>query len=313
MHAVLLKGQGLTVERPARSTGTAIGVVVSGAALALSLALLARGLGWPLSWPAFAAYVGAGVLITVAGAFAFWTWACITMRYMVGPAGVTIRWGPIRHQIPITRIEAITAGKLEQNPRVRGIGWMGYHVGRGRAGNFESVLFFSTHRTPKEIVYVSTAETAYAISPRDPARFASEIQRFYQAAVGNGEVVDGEPTVERGIVAAHPIWSDRTAQWLVFAGVLVNVVLWGYIFANYPELSNQITIKFPPIGDITTLHSRDEIFKIPAAATSILGLNLVASLLFQPRERAATYLLLTGSVFFQAGFLVAAVVAIVNA
>lgn len=310
---MLLKGQGLTVERPARSVGAAIGVVLCGAALALSMALLARGLGWPTSWPAFAAYVGAGVLIAVAAAFAFWTWACITMRYMVGPSGVTIRWGSIRHQIPITRIEAITAGKLEQDPRVRGVGWMGYHVGRGRAGNFESVLFFSTHKTPKEIVYVSTADTAYAISPRDPARFAAEIQRYYQAAVSAGEVVDGEPTVERDIVAAHPIWSDRTAQALGLLGVLVNVVLWGYIFANFPDLSNQITIEFPPIGDITTLHSRDEIFKIPATATAILGVNMVASLLFQPRERAATYLLLTGSVFFQVAFLVAAVVAIVNA
>jgi len=313
VHAVLLKGQGLTIERPARSTGAAVGIVVSGVALALSMALLARGLGWPTSWPAFTAYVGAGLLIAVAAAFAFWTWACITMRYMVGPAGVTIRWGPIRHQIPITRIEAITAGRLEQNPTVRGIGWLGYHVGRGRAGNFENVLFFSTHRSPQEIVYVSTADTSYAISPRDPARFASEIQRFYQLAVSKGENLDGEPTVERDLVAAHPIWTDRTAQYLALGGVLINLVLWGYIFANYPELSNQITIEFPPIGSITTLHSRDEIFKIPATATAILGLNFVFSLLFQPRERAATYLLLTGSVFFQVAFLVAAVVAIVNA
>lgn len=313
MHTVLLKGQGLTIERPSRSMGAAIGFALCGGALVLSIALLARGLGWPTSWPAFTAYVGAGVLIVVAAAFAFWTWACITMRYMVGPNGVTIRWGPVKHQIPITRIEAITAGKVEQDPHVRGIGWLGYHVGRGRAGNFESVLFFSTHRSPKDIVYVSTAETAYAISPRDPARFASEIQRFYQAAVGNGEVVDGEPTVERDILAAHPIWSDRIAQALVLASVLLNLVLWGYIFASYPSLSNQITIEFPPIGSITTLESRGEIFKIPATATAILGVNFIASLLFQPRERAATYLLLTGSVVFQVAFLVAAVVAIVNA
>ncbi|MEO8456359.1 MAG: PH domain-containing protein [Chloroflexota bacterium] len=310
---MLLKGQGLTIERPARSAGTAIGIIACGLALALAIALLVRGLGWPTSWPAFAAYVGAGVMVVVASAFAFWTWACITMRYTVGPGGVTIRWGPIRHQIPITRIEAITAGRMEQNPRVQGIGWMGYHVGRGRAGNFTDVLFFSTHRSAKDIVYVSTADTAYAISPRDPARFAAEIQRFYQAAVGSGDVADGEPTVERDIVAGHPIWSDRTAQAIAFLAVLVNVVLWGYIFANYPHLSNQITIEFPPIGSITTLHARADIFKIPFAATAILATNMLASLLFQPRERAATYLLLTGSVFFQAAFLVAAVVAIVNA
>ncbi len=293
--------------------GTAVGVVASGAALLLALLLVVRGLGWPTSLPAFIAYAGAGVMMAVAAAFAFWTWCCITMRYIVGPAGVTIRWGPVRHQIPISRIEAITAGRLEQNPRNRGIGWTGYHVGEGRAGDWDRVLFFSTHRTPEEIVYVSTADTAYAISPRDPARFATEIQRFYQAAATQGTGVSREgPSVERDFVASHPIWTDRTAQLLVFLGVVINVALWGYLFGNYPHLNNQITIQFPPIGSITTLHSRDAILKIPATATAILGVNLFASLLFQPRERAATYLLLTGTLFLQLAFLISAVVAILN-
>jgi hypothetical protein len=310
---VLLKGQGLTIERPARSQGTAVGIAASGAALALALVLLLRGLGWPTSFPAFMAYTGAGVMVAVAAAFAFWTWSCITMRYMVGPAGVTIRWGPIRHQIPISHIEAITAGRAEQKPQNRGISWFGYHVGQGRAGAWDRVLFFSTHRTPEEIVYVSTAETAYAISPRDPARFASEIQRFYQKAAQGGVISEHGPSVERDFLASHPIWTDRTAQLLAFVGVLTNVVLWGYIFANYPHLNNQITIEFPPIGDITTLHSRDAILKIPFTASAILGFNFVTSLLFQARERAATYLLLTGTVLIQLAFLIAAVVSIINA
>lgn len=293
--------------------GTAVGVVASGGALALAVLLVVRGVGWPTSFPAFMAYTGAGVMVVVAAAFAFWTWGCITLRYIVGPAGVTIRWGPVRHQIPITRIEAITAGRSEQKPQNRGISWMGYHVGKGRAGPWDRVLFFSTHRTPEEIVYVSTADTAYAISPRDPARFAMEIQRFYQAAAAQGAGVSREgPSVERDFLASLPIWSDRTAQLLVFLGVIINVALWGYIFGNYPNLNNQITIQFPPIGSITTLHSRDAILRIPATATAILGVNLFASLLFQPRERAATYLLLTGTVFLQLAFLIAAVVAILN-
>ena len=114
-------------------------------------------------------------------------------------------------------------------------------------------------------------------------------------------------------MAAHPIWSDRVAQLLMLAALALNVALWAYIFANYPDMSNEITIEFPPIGDITTLHSRDAIFRIPGTASAVLGVNLVASLLFQPRERAATYLLLSGTIFLQVVFWVAAVVAVVNA
>ena len=95
--------------------------------------------------------------------------------------------------------------------------------------------------------------------------------------------------------------------------MLLNLALWGYVFAVYPDLSNEITIEFPPIGDITTLESRDEILKIPGTASVILGVNLLASFVFQPRERAATYLLLSGTALFQVVFWAAAIVAVVNA
>ena len=288
----------------------AIGIAVSGLALALSLALLARGLGWPVSWPQFLAYAGAAVMLAVAAVFAFWTWACATMRYLVSPAGITIRWGPIRHHIPINNIQLMVRGRGEERPQIHGVGWFGYHVGRGEVGDEKRVLFFSTHRVPEEIVYIRTTDAIYAVSPQDPSRFITDAQQAYEAS--HDEEPAG-PLVERDFVAAHPIWSDRTAQLLTLAAIVLNAALWAYIFANYPNMSNEITIKFPPIGDITTLHSRDAIFKIPGTASAILGVYFLASLLFQPRERAATYLLLSGTIFLQVVFWVAAIVAVVNA
>src|SRR3989442_1546543 len=49
VHAVLLKGQGLTIERPARTTGTLVGAGASSIALILALALVLRASGWPVS------------------------------------------------------------------------------------------------------------------------------------------------------------------------------------------------------------------------------------------------------------------------
>ena len=42
-------------------------------------------------------------------------------------------------------------------------------------------------------------------------------------------------------------------------------------------------------------------------------MNLFAALAFQWRERAAAYLLLSGAIFFQVAFWIAAIVAVVNA
>lgn len=286
----------------------AVGAGVSTLAAVLAIALLVRSAGWPISFPQFMAYAGAGMLAVVAALFAFWTWACAGMRYYLDRAGLTIHWGPIRHFVSIDRIEALSAGRGEHRPRISGLSWWGYHVGRGYVEGLGRVLFFSTHRSPEDLVYVRTPDATYALSPQDPGRFIAEARRFQSA---------GKPSrpsgVERHPLSAHPLWSDGIAQTLALAAVLINVALWGYLFAVYPDLNNQITIEFPPLGDIATLHARSEILKIPATATAMLVVNLLAGLAFQRKERAATYLLLSGTIFFQTLFVVAAVIAVINA
>jgi hypothetical protein len=320
VHTVLLKGQslaqGLTIERPVRTTGTVVGVGVSLVALGLALALILRASSWPISFTQFLAYAGAGVLLLLALVFAFWAYGCFTLRYIVDRSGLTIVWGPLKHFVSLDRIQAFVHGRGEHRPKVSGVGWRGYHIGRGYVDEFGRVLFFSTHRAPEELVYIQTAETTYAVSPEDPARFVAQAQRFRQARLPDAEAelaASVRPAVQRGLLAAHPIWADRVAQVLAVLAVLANLTLWGFVFAVYPDLNNQIQIEFPPIGDVTTFQSRSEIFKIPATAAAILVINLVAALGFQWRERAAAYLLLSGAIFFQALFWVAAIIAVVNA
>jgi hypothetical protein len=288
--------------------GTAIGAAASLISLTLALALFLRALGWPVSFTQFIGYVGVGALVGLALLFAFWAYGCFSLRYVVDKTGLTIVWGPLKHFISMDRVQAFVHGRGEHRPKVSGVGWRGYHIGRGYVDEFGRVLFFSTHRAPEELVYVQTADTTYALSPEDPARFVAEAQRFRQSAAPNSK-----PAVQRQLIAAHPIWADRVAQILAVGAVAANVALWGFLFAIYQDLNNEIQIEFPPVGEVTTLHERSEIFKIPGTATAILLANLIAALAFQWRERAAAYLLLSGAIFFQAVFWIAAIVAVVNA
>ncbi|TMB99968.1 MAG: hypothetical protein E6J42_01985 [Chloroflexi bacterium] len=305
---MLLKSQSLTIERPARATGTLIGFGASAAALALAVALFIKAVDWPVSFPQFLAFFGVGVLLLLALAFAFWAYGCLSLRYTMDGSGLTVGWGLMRHFISIETIEKMIPGRGEHRPRVQGLGWWGYHVGRGQVQGLGSVLFFSTHRAPEELVYVQTADAIYALSPLNPERFIASAQRLQKGAL------PVRPSgVERDIVSRHPIWVDRKAQALAMAALLVNLALWGFLFAAYPHLNSEITIEFPPVGDITTLHDRVDILRIPATATAFLAVNLLAALSFQWRERAAAYLLLSGSVFFQALFLAAGAIAVINA
>jgi len=139
-------------------------------------------------------------------------------------------------------------------------------------------------------------------------RFMATAERLRQAGHPNNGL-----TVERRLLAAHPIWSDRLAQGLAGGMALLNVALWGYLFTVYPDLSGQITLQFPPVGDIVDLHSRQEIFKIPGTAAAFLAVNLLAALGLQRHERAVTYFLLGGAALLQVLFWAAAGIAIINA
>jgi len=280
---------------------------LSAIAAVLATALIVKATTWPVSLTQFVAIVSATVLIALAVVFAFWAYACYTLHYTVDRNGLTIAWGTIRHYIPMERIEGLSAGRGEDRPDLWGLSWPGLRVGRALVGGKE-VLFYSTHRSPEEIVYVRTPSATYAVSPQDPARFMAEVERFRQSAKPGGSEI-----VQRDIVGSHPIWADRVAQILALAAVLTNLALWGYVFAVYRDLSPQITIEFPPLGEITEVHSRNELLVIPAAALAVLAVNLVAGLAFQWRERAATYLLLSGSVFLQLLFWVSAGIAVANA
>lgn len=308
MHALLLRGQSLAVERPPRAVGTAVGVALALLALALATALIVRATGWEMVFTQFLAFAGAGVLLLIAGLFAFWAYACFSLRYVMDRTGLTIVWGPLKHFVAADQIAKMVHGRSEHRPRAGGLSWLGYHVGRGEVEGLGEVLFFSTHRGPEELVYVEAGGVTYGLSPRDPVRFIAETQRFLE--VGKPERA---PAVQRALVAAHPIWADRVAQRLASAGILLNVVLWAFVFAVYPSLDNEITIQFPPIGDVTTLQPRSEFLKIPAAATAIVALDVAAALVFQWKERAAAYLLLSGGIFFQVMFWAAALVALKNA
>ncbi|HLB22666.1 MAG TPA: PH domain-containing protein, partial [Dehalococcoidia bacterium] len=129
----------------------AAAALLSTVAAVLAIALVAKAATWPVSLTQFAAIVGATVLFVLAAVFAFWAYACYTLHYTVDRKGLTIAWGTIRHHIPMERIEGLYAGRGEDRPDLRGLSWPGLRVGRAVV-NSKEVLFYSTHRTPEEIV-----------------------------------------------------------------------------------------------------------------------------------------------------------------
>ena len=292
--------------RPARKLGTVVGATVTGWCLVLTALLLSRGLTADISLSVLAPHLAAAFFFGLAVLFGYWTFGCYTLRYVVNRNGLAIRWGAMRQLIPLDQIESLVEGRQAPEPRIDGVSWPGHHVGRAAVRRVGDTLFYSTHRSREDLLYLITPSQSYALSVPDRERFARDIQE--QRELGPRVPVRQSP--ERYAVAAQPFWSDGTAQLLALAAILACVVVFGYVFAAYPGLAPTIPLSFPPMGGVTRVASKEELLTLPVTALGILALNLGLAVLLHTWERAAGYLLLVAAATLQAVFLVGAIIAL---
>ena len=293
--------------RPPRKLGTATGAIATGWSLALSLLLLSRGLTTDISLSTLGPYLAAAFFFGLAVLFGYWTYGCYTLRYVINRNGLAIRWGAIRQLIPLDQIERLVEGRQAPEPRVDGVSWPGHHVGRAAVRRVGDTLFYSTHRSREDLLYLVTPSQSYGLSVTDVEAFGRDIQE--QRDLGPHVPVRQSP--ERYTVAAQPFWSDGVAQALALVAILGCVVVLGYVFARYPGLAPTIPLPFPPMGGITRVASKEQLLTLPVTALGILLLNLGLAVFLHTWERAAGYLLLIAAAGLQVAFLVGAFVALV--
>jgi hypothetical protein len=274
--------------------------------LILAGLLVSRGLTADISLSTLAPHLAATFFFGLAVLFGYWTFGCFTLRYAINRNGLAIRWGAIRQLIPLDQIERLVEGRQAPEPRIDGVNWPGHHVGRAPVERVGDTLFYSTHRSREELLYLVTPSQSYALSVPDRDRFARDLQE--QRDLGPHVPVRQSP--ERSMVAAQPFWSDPPAQLLALLAILACVIVIGYVFARYPGLPPTMPLSFPPMGGVTRVASKEQLLTLPVTALGILALNLGLAVLIHAWERAAGYLLLVAAVGLQAVFLVGAIIAL---
>jgi len=292
--------------RPPRGIGTLLGGGIAAWCFLLTGLLLWRGLDQPVDLPALGPYLAAAVFLGLGCLFAYWTYGCLTLRYDIDRNGLTIRWGDVRQRIPMESIERLVLGRELKPPRVSGISWVGHHVGRAKVGELGEVLFYSTHRTHEDLLYVVTPGQTYALSVPDEVRFAEELQAHQKL----GAAASLPQVTERSSLAAQPFWHDPLAQLLALAAALGCAALIGYVFYHYPSLPESIPFSFPALG-VTRIDDKRELLTIPVTGVGLLLLNLGLGYFLHSWERAVGYLLFLTALGAQ-GILIAATAITLN-
>lgn len=294
--------------QPRRALGTLVGSGLASWAAAIAMLLLNSALTAAVGPGALFAYIGATVMGALAALFAFWTYALATLSYRVDRNGLVITWGPTRQVVPLAAIKQLIPGTALDTPRIHGISWWGYHVGRATVERTGEVLFYSTHQQQDQLLYVMTSERTYAIAVEQPAHFAREIQLRQDL----GPTAEVTHHVKRSGLTSLPFLADTTARILALVAVLAGALVWALVAFRYQALPQTLELHFPPGEqlDLITIVGREAILELPRMASLILGINLLAGIALHAFERAAGYVLLIAATAVQLAFMIAIAIAI---
>lgn len=261
--------------------------------------------GAPAEFKTFLAWVAAALLIGLAALFASWTYCVATLGYVIERDTLTIRWGLRRVVIPIDTILRMVPGRTLDAAKVSGLNWWGCHVGSADVKRIGYTLFYSTHGSADEVLYVHTTQESYALTVIDQAAFAEEIQ----ARAAMGTVMEHVQRSAATGVAAFPFWRDRVAIGATLLSAMATLVLCGYVFARYPGLPQVVQLHFPALGGVVRVGDKGELLRIAYLGATVLGVNTVLGVVVHARERAAGLWLLASTGMIQAVLLAAAIVA----
>jgi hypothetical protein len=293
--------------KPPRALGSLVGGGLAAWAFAIAFALVLRALAEDISLGIIALYIVATIFFGIGLLFVYWTYSLGTLRYTLDRNALTITWGDIRQLVPIAQIERLVPGREMENPHIAGVSWLGHHVGEGDVGGgIGKTLFYSTHRSPEDLLYVVTPQQSYAISVQDEVAFAEAVQAQQRA----GSLVAVPQAPDRLYLAAQPFWEDRTAQGLTLAAFATFFAMFAYVFQQYPGLPETISLSFPQLDGVTRVGDKDELLRIPATGIGILLLNIALGFIAHAWERMVGYVLLLAAIAAQVILLAAAIIAL---
>lgn len=252
-------------------------------------------LGWTLT-----------AVFTVLGCvFANWAYALLSLSYIIDRDVLTIRWGFREVEVPIDSILRMVPGRTVDEAQVRGLNWLGCHVGHADVKRMGYTLFYSTHKSPTELLFVHTTEESYALTVLDQAAFAEEVQA--RATLGPMEAHPQRSSATG--IAAFPFWRDQHALAGAGLSVVACALLCGFVFTRYPDLPAIVELNFPALGTVVRIGDKQELLKIAYLGLGAMALNLTLGVVVHARERAAGLWLIASVGLLQVVLLTAAVVA----
>ena len=234
--------------------------------------------------------------VALLGYIGYRTFGAFSLSYWVDRNAVTLVWGSTRQVIPLGQIQRIvtgsnTAGSTPPRP------WHWPCPHRRRLVNTELgvVNAYATRPLNEQVILVTPGES-YGLSPQDAGRFITALQERF--ALGPARVVFTE--LQRPPVWTWPLWRDRAAIFLVGAGLLGVLVMFGVLSFRFSHISADIPLHFDVNGMPDRIAAKNNLFALPVIGLVTWVFNTLTGLwLYRRVQRGAAYLLWGGALAVQ--------------
>jgi hypothetical protein len=272
--------------KPRRLLGVGLGVGIVLILLLLDGLLLGILRSRPVAFLSFVLGLLVVLSLFLAGTLGYLIYGLLRLRYLIGRDSVVISWAARQETIPLAAIESIEP-LVGLGDRIRGRRFClpGHCVGWARDDQGRRVLLYSTGPRSEELL-ITTADTSYVISPRNPSGFLSAVRA--RRRLGPAESL--ERARSKGGLAGLAIWGDLVAVGLAAMGALANAGLFAYIALRYPNLPGIVPL-LSEAGQVTLLGHKEELWELPAIGLTVLLANTILGFALHRWERVVTYCL----------------------
>jgi hypothetical protein len=272
--------QEIFVFNPPRRLGIMIHL---GALLALGLAAI-----WAL-WQATRVDIGAFflsylllALLSVAALplVAYRAYALYTAAYTLERNGIRLRWGLRQQVIPIDAVIWVhPAEKLSTPVPLPWLRWHGAVLGVRRLPGGSEVEFMAA--TASRLVFISTEERLYGISPEDPQAFLQTYQRFTEM----GSITPLAARAQHPTILFSQVWRTPAARTLILAGLALCLAALAWCSLVVPGRA-QVHLGFYPDGSPGVPVPATQLLLLPVLCTLFYVLDLFLGLFFFRRQEA---------------------------
>jgi hypothetical protein len=216
-------------------------------------------------------------------------YALIGASYRMERDGLHLHWGLRREDVPLTELEWVRpaselaalvpdqAGRRGGSRPLPWLRWPGALLGRRSVEGLGTIEFLAPGT--RDLLLVAIPNKIYAISPADPAGFVRSFRRMLEM----GSLTPIAPKSVYPTVIFTRLWRDKVARGLLIAGLVLLLLLLGWIGLLIPT-HPLVSLGFSPTGAPLDPSSSERLLLLPVLNAFAYVVDLGAGAFFYRRD-----------------------------